>query len=105
MEATLFDAQYHPESCQSIGIIGKDGDSSNGRSSVFSESDELITEGTEVTEMEFVVGLNGKVCFVNITDQTENTDETEGTGLSSTGGSLLEWFLSSGFMSQRWDCP
>lgn len=115
MEATLFDAQYHPGSCQSIGIIGKDGDTSNGRSSVFSESDELITEGTEVTEMEFVVGLNGQVClstpvymdgaFREATDQTENTDETEGTGLSSTGGSLLEWFLPSGFMSQRWDCP
>ena len=65
--------------------------------------------------MEFVVGLNGQVClstpvymdgaFREATDQTENTDETEGTGLSSTGGSLLEWFLPSGFMSQRWDCP
>ena len=115
MEATLCDAQCHPVSCQSIGIIGKDGDSSNGRSSVFSESDELITEGAEVTEMELVVGLSGQVClstsvymdgaFREATDQTENTDETEGTGLSSTGGSFLEWFLPSGFMSQRWDCP
>ena len=43
--------------------------------------------------------------FREATDQTENTDETKSKGLSSTGGSLLEWFLPSGFMSQRWDCP
>jgi len=82
---------------------------------VFSESDELITEGTEVTEMEFVVDLNGQMCLSTpvfldgalrkATDQTESNDETEGTGLSSTDGSLLECFLTSGFRSQRWDCP